>query len=101
MLAGICGETIDFEVAGLGTIQLRPMTFTEVSKARGLLGDELALNRAVLKYGIAEPALSDAQIDRLMDSASAGIIGGVVRRIMQLSGMVEDDELKNEAGAGS
>jgi hypothetical protein len=99
-LSGITGEAVDYSLPTGGTIQLRALSFVEAARIGKLRDDEGALNRAALRAGIITPALTDAQLDRLMDG-SAGLVAGIVRRIMQLSGMVDDDDLKNAVGGGS
>ncbi len=93
LLAGIIGNAIDYDVPGLGTIQLRALSFAEAAQINQLGGDAMAINRAALKAGIVSPALSDDQVEQLM-SANVSVIAGIVQKILQLSGMNEDEELK-------
>lgn len=94
LLVGIVGDAIDYDVPGLGVIQLRALSFAEAAGINRLGGDAMAINRAALKAGIANPALSDEQVDQLM-RANVSLVSGIVKRILQLSGMNEDEELKN------
>ena len=99
-LAGITGEAIDYALPTGGAIQLTALSFLDAARIGKLRGDEVAINRETLHLGIVSPALTDAQLDKLL-AGDAGVVAGIIRRIMQLSGMVDDDDLKNSVGGGS
>lgn len=106
-LAGILGEPVDFEVPGVGLVQLRPLTFAEVRQINASSnGDVGAITLATVGTGMVQPALSADQLKQL-DGARAGVVGKIAERIMQLSGMAETlpaaqgEDLGNAVGGGS
>lgn len=100
-LAGILGESVDYEVAGLGTIKLRSLEMVEVQKIRAATADDIDTAMQTVIYGMVEPKLSTENLAAL-GKARPGVINQIGRRIMELSGMVDDDEKKAKTpGSGS
>lgn len=98
-LTGITGGTEDFEIPGIGKIQIRSLSVADVktidAKAKG---NEIDAGLLMAAAGIVEPKLSAEQLEKLQ-SARPGIIAKISRRVSQLSGMTaEADPL---VGAGS
>lgn len=106
-LGGILGQPVDHEVAGLGTVQVRSLTFTEVRDlSRKHKGDEVSLTLAIISTGLVQPVLSADQAAQL-GQARPGVIAELSQHIMEISGMVDllpeaqADDLGNAAGGGS
>jgi hypothetical protein len=104
-LAGITGKPEDFDLPGVGLIQVRSLTTAESGEMnRKHSGDGVALMLATVRMGLVQPALDDTQL-QLLESAKPGVIQVISHRIMELSGIVETkaelDELEKKAGPGS
>ena len=97
-LAGITGEAVDFELPGVGTIQVRSLTTAEVMRMRTVTQDEVMLSVLTVQYGLVAPKLDTAGVARLQE-AKPGVIQKIARHIMELSDMLEDAEKK--VGTGS
>lgn len=100
-LAGILGETVDYELAGVGLVQVRTLTFAEVRElTRRHQGDVEALTLGAVALGLVQPALTAEQAARL-EQAKVGVIAELSGRIMQLSGMVEGLPAVTEEALGN
>lgn len=104
-LAGITGKPEDFDVPGLGLIQIRSLTTIEsgeLNRKHG--GDGVALMLASVRMGLVQPALTEAQLEQL-GQAKPGTIQLISDRIMSLSGIIEtkaeQEALEKKAGNGS
>ena len=96
---GITGSAGDLELSGLGTVKVRSLEALEVQQIRAQAGDnEMEMSFLSIVYGMVEPALSRDHLEQL-HRAKPGVIAAITRRIMELSGMVEDSEKK--VGTGS
>jgi hypothetical protein len=106
-LQGILGEPVDYEVPGVGVVQLRALTVAEVRQINQKHGgDSTGIMLATVAVGLVQPALTAEQLQQL-DQARAGIVADIAERVMQLSGMVETlpaakgEDLGNAVGGGS
>jgi hypothetical protein len=79
----------DVEVPGLGTFRVRALSRAEAQRLESAptLGDK---ERIVLSCGVVDPALTEADAKRWLASATFGEVDPVMRRIAQLSGLLED-----------
>lgn len=94
-LAGITGESVDFEIAGLGTVKVRALEFAEIQKIdREAKGDNLQSALLMVLYGLVEPALTQANLEALQ-KAKPGIIRQLSDHVSKISGMGQDPE-KND-----
>jgi hypothetical protein len=97
--SGITGSAEDLALPGLGTVRVRSLEAIEVQQIRAQAGDnEMEMSFLSIIFGMVEPALSREHLEQL-HRAKPGIVATITRRIMELSGMVEDSEKK--AGSGS
>lgn len=100
-LKAVTGEAQPFEVQGVGTVLIRPLTFVEAERITTAHKDntsEMMLQAMII--GLVEPTFSAEQIEALRGS-SAGPVMRIAARVMQLSGMSDTDALAGEAGGGS
>lgn len=89
-LAAISGGTELYEVGGT-TVELRSLTFAEVQRlSTAHKGDSTEMSFQALALGLISPKLDGAQLEQ-MRSARPGPLMAIAKRIMQISGMVEDE----------
>jgi len=108
LLKGITGESEDYEIEGLGTIQIRSLSVSEVQRIyaeaatnkKGEDHDTGKLMALALFYGLVQPKLGKNAIAKLIDG-KAGPVLNAAKRIMELSGMSDEDELDSLSGGGS
>lgn len=82
----------DVDVPGVGTVRVRGLSRLEAigaNRAQEAGGTE-ALYRYLLHVGLVEPALSEAEVETLMGSLTAGQVDAVATEIGVLSGLMED-----------
>ena len=97
--SGIVGKAEDYDVPGLGTVQIRPLTLAESRQlSQAHENDEVGLTIAAVQMAMVKPALPPEAIEKLQNAA-AGKFMAIANRVMQLSGMAEDSE--NLVGGGS
>lgn len=97
-LAAISGGTELFEVSGVA-VELRSLTFAEAQRLGTAYKDnatEMAFQALVL--GLVAPKLDEAQLEQVR-SGRPGPLMKIAQRVMQISGMVEDEA--NLPGGGS
>lgn len=106
-LTAIMGESDDMDVPGIGIIRIRALTLAEVDavrrRATGKKGDDPDAGKLMawsLYYGMVEPKLPEAAVEKLL-TGSAGKLTKVARRIMAISGLGDSEEADPLAGAGS
>lgn len=98
-LTGIAGTTVDFEIDGLGTIQIRSLSVMDVKRISAEAnGDPMVMGLKMAQAGIVTPALTPEQAERLQDS-NPGVVAAISKRIAELSGMSE--EVEKKVGDGS
>lgn len=89
-LAAISGGTELFEVGGV-TVELRSLTFAEVQRlSTAHKDDNTEMSFQALALGLVSPKLDDAQLEQ-MRGAKPGPLMAIAKRVMQISGMVEDE----------
>lgn len=99
-LAAISGGTELFEVEGIG-VELRSLTFAEVQQMGvKYANDNYEITFQTVVTGLVTPKLDAAQVEQ-MRQAKPGAITKISNRIMQLSGMTEDEKALGEDGGGS
>lgn len=97
-LAAISGGTEIYEVSGV-SVELRSLTFAEAQKLGTAYKDdptEMAFQSLAL--GLVAPKLDEAQLQEVR-GARPGPLMAIAKRVMTISGMVEDKE--NFPGGGS
>lgn len=98
-LTGIAGTSEDFEIPGLGMIQIRSLSVMDVRRIdKEAGGDPMQMGLLMAQVGIVNPKLSAEQAARFQDS-HPGILAAISKRISVLSGLSEDVEKK--VGNGS
>lgn len=101
-LTGIIGQEEDVEIAGLGTVRIRPLTAIEAGQLydTGATPAELAVRAVAL--ALVEPKLTDAELEQLQ-RATAGRLTPLINRVMALAGLTSEPEVDGAplAGGGS
>jgi len=83
--------TEQVEIDGVGTVTVRGLSRAEsliVGKAEG---DPSAAERAMLRYGLVDPALTESDIRDWLQVAPNSHVDPVTKAIARLSGMLEDN----------
>ncbi len=97
---GILGSEEDLEIADVGTVRVRSLETVEVQQIRAAAGDdEMDMTVRSVICAMVQPKLTADHIERLY-KAKPGAIQKIARRIMELSGMIDDGD-SPKAGAGS
>lgn len=99
-LAAISGETDVFETDGV-TVELRSLTFAETQRL-GIKhkNDNTELAFQALALGLVKPSLTPEQIEQLRQ-AKPGPLMKIAKRVMEISGMVDEEGGSPLAGSGS
>ena len=84
-LKGIIGEEEDFEVAGVGTIRIRPVGMAEAMRISTDSKDDSDRLVRLLSVAIVEPKLDEAQCAELF-KASGAALQPLLERIGALAG---------------
>lgn len=96
---GITGGEDDLELPGLGSVRVRSLEALEVQQIRQQAGDnDMEMSFLSIVAAMVEPKLDREHIEKL-HRAKPGVIALLTRRIMELSGMVDESEKK--VGSGS
>lgn len=101
-LAGILGTAVDFDVEGLGTIKIRPLTTVESNTlGKENRGDGIGMMLVSVRTCLVEPALTDSDLEAL-GKGMPGIITTIGEKILEISGLTEKvEELEKKVGSGS
>ena len=100
----LTGEAQPLTLSDGMTVMIRPLTLVERERVRlaamkdGGEVDTVAMEVQTVLAGLAEPRLSDEDVETLRQGR-AGVIDFIAKAIMDMSGMGDEDEKK--AGAGS
>lgn len=78
----------DFELPGLGTIRIRPLTRSEALRLHNA-GDIRTKEAQMLSWGIVDPVLTIAEVNQWLDVAPAGEVQELSERIGIISGMFD------------
>jgi len=98
-LTGITGGEDDLELPGLGSVRVRSLEALEVQQIRQQAGEnDMEMSFFSIVAAMVEPKLDRDHIEKL-HHAKPGVIALLTRRIMELSGMVDESEKK--VGNGS
>lgn len=101
LLAGVTLKPQDFEVEGLGWVQVRGLSMNEMKELRAAAGkDEVALMLLCAHRGISNPQLAADELTALGDG-QAGLISAIGTRVIELSGLGDKEKSDPLAGTGS
>ncbi len=101
LLAGVTLKPQDFEVEGLGWVQVRGLSMNEASEIRSIVGDnEAQLLLHFAHRGLVNPQFSLDEVQSLGD-ASVGFITALGRRVTELCGLGDKKEIDPLAGNSS
>lgn len=96
----------DFEVPGLGTVRIKPLSLSDraaIQKANtgkdGQL-DVLEMQTAALIAGMVEPKLTGDDVTALR-AGRPGVIDAITLRVMETSGMEPSETFEKKVGSGS
>lgn len=100
-LAAISGGTETYEVAGV-TVELRSLGYSEMEELNTTYADRnMEMAFQALARALVSPKLTPEQLDQLR-RAKPGFIVALSQRVMQISGVMEEDENGSPlAGGGS
>lgn len=79
----------DYDLPGVGTLRIRALSRSEALKVKSA-GDLRTQEAQILAWGIVDPLLTVAEVNRWLDAAPAGELQEISARIAVLSGMLED-----------
>jgi hypothetical protein len=88
------------EVEGLGTVKVRGLTRSESLIVGKSEGDPTSTERTMLRYGLVEPALTEAQIKEWLAVAPNDHVDPITKAIARLSGMIKSSEKDAYKSAG-
>jgi hypothetical protein len=101
LLAGITLKPQDFEVPGLGWVQVRGLSMNEMQDIRTSAGDnEIKLMLLFAHRGLANPQFALNELETL-GNGSAGLISSIGQRVLDLSALGDKKEIDPLAGNGS
>ena len=99
-LAAISGETDMFETDGV-VVELRSLTFAETQRLGvKFKNDNTEMAFQALTMGLVKPALTPEQLEQLRQ-AKPGPLMKIAKRVMEISGMVDEEGGSPLAGTGS
>jgi hypothetical protein len=77
----------DYEIAGVGTVQVRALTRGEALQVVGVERDKRELEAQIVAWAVVEPKLTEAEVRTWMDNSPAGELQGLTQFITTLSGL--------------
>jgi hypothetical protein len=80
----------DIEIPGVGTVKVRGLSRFESLLVGKADGDAAATERAIIRYGLVEPALTEAEIRDWLQVAPNAHVDPITKAVARLSGMLED-----------
>lgn len=99
-LAAVGGKTELFEVEGV-TVELRSLEWGETQSLNTQYGDNLTeMTFQVALLGIVEPKLDEGQLAQFR-KARPGAVSAISKRVMQISGMLKEEDDRPLDGTGS
>lgn len=82
-------------IPGVGEVRVRALSRLEVFLAQKIIDDEAAHERKILRFGMVDPALTEADAERWQNASPGGELQPVLDRIRQLSKM---DDAASKSG---
>jgi hypothetical protein len=79
----------DYEIADVGTVQVRALTRGEALQVVGVERDKRELEAQIVAWAMVEPKLTEAEVRTWMDNSPAGELQGLTQFITKLSGLGE------------
>jgi hypothetical protein len=84
----------EVDVDGVGTVRVRALSRIEVFLAQQVHDDEAAFERKILRAGMVDPKLTEAEIERWQKASPAGELQPVIDKVRGLSKM-DDNSSKS------
>lgn len=78
-----------FPVPGVGNVRIRSLSRAEALQLEHA-GSEATKQAMIVKFGVAEPALTIAEVNDWFEAAGAGELQGLLDRLAELSGLKEE-----------
>lgn len=91
-------DTVDLD--GVGTVRVRALSRIEVFLAQKIITDEAAHERKILRFGMVDPALSEAEAERWQQASPGGELQPVLDKIRELSKLDEAAPKSDISGNG-
>jgi hypothetical protein len=82
--------TEEVEIPGVGTVTVRGLSRGESLLVGKAEGDPTATERTMLRFGMVDPVMTDADIRDWLKVAPNAHVDPISRKIAELSGMLED-----------
>ena len=93
-------EPVDFDVPGLGLVQVRGLTTAEYFDVRENYTNSGEQMVRAVHFGLVNPKLNDEQL-LVLGNASPTYISMIAARVLALSGRGDSAATEGEAGGGS
>ena len=77
----------DFELAGVGTVRIKPLTRAQALEVRGKELTVAEVEQCLLSWAMVEPGLTREDVAAWQEVADAGSFEPLVDRIAEISGM--------------
>lgn len=74
---------------GVGDVRVRGLTRSEAVSLSEVKSDTPALERLIVRLGLVQPALSEAEVEAWYESAPSGLTDLIVNAVTRLSGADE------------
>jgi hypothetical protein len=79
----------DYEIPGVGVVQVRALTHGEALQVAGVETDRRELEAKVLSWAMMAPSLTEAEALVWIDNSPAGELTDLVKFVQELSGLGE------------
>jgi hypothetical protein len=90
--------TVTVDLPGAGAVSVRGLTRSEVHSLGDLKSDVEALERRILRLGMADPAMDDVDVKAFYESAPSEWTDLIVTAISRLSGILKESPKSDVPG---
>lgn len=97
--ARLAEETVD--IPGAGQVRLRQLSWSEGMELKDFAADPAELYKQVLARAMVEPTLTCDEVGAWMAAVPAGEVEAVAVKALQLSGLAESAEFRDDTGASA
>lgn len=80
----------EFEIAGVGTVKIRPLSRSQALELRGKEMPIEEMERKLVAGAMVEPAMTEDDVRLWQDASPAGELEPLTDAIVKLSGMLKD-----------
>lgn len=97
--AAITGKPVDYEIDGVGLVQVRGLTSLELAEIQSKNMNPVQISLDAVRRCLVAPALDASDID-LLGQAKPGVIQKIADKILVLSAVKPDDDMEKKVGNG-